>query len=72
MIPHDWALSWPGNFCKRCGIDDPLESDEALIRCDAPNCNEAKESCPRCAGTGCIVNPNLVIPSCVPEDKNGL
>lgn len=23
--PHDWALSWPGNYCKDCGCDDPGE-----------------------------------------------
>ena len=25
MRKHEWALTWPGNFCKRCGCDDPME-----------------------------------------------
>lgn len=24
-MAHDWTLSWPGNMCKRCGADDPIE-----------------------------------------------
>lgn len=23
--PHDWYMDWPGNYCKRCGCDDPAE-----------------------------------------------
>lgn len=30
---HDWANGWPGNYCKRCGMDDGFE---AAICC--PNC----------------------------------
>lgn len=56
---HRWKLSWPGNFCLDCGIDDPFESQEALIDC--PDC---EKGCDKCRGTGCIPNPNLVMPPC--------
>jgi len=23
---HDWALSWPGNYCRACGSDDMMET----------------------------------------------
>lgn len=32
-MEHDWALSWPGNYCKRCGLDDPLEAGLACRDC---------------------------------------
>jgi hypothetical protein len=25
-MKHRWALSWPGNYCKDCGMDEPIES----------------------------------------------
>lgn len=25
-MEHDWKLSWPGNYCLKCGMDDPLEA----------------------------------------------
>lgn len=25
MAEHKWNLSWPGNFCRKCGADDPME-----------------------------------------------
>lgn len=24
-VYHDWYMGFPGNFCKRCGCDDPME-----------------------------------------------
>jgi hypothetical protein len=24
-VEHQWKRSWPGNFCVRCGYDDPFE-----------------------------------------------
>lgn len=67
-LPHKWKLSWPGNFCLRCGIDDPLEAEDALVDCpvnhpEGKNCDH----CVLCMGSGCVLNPNLVISPCIPE-----
>ena len=29
-MSHNWTLSWPGNFCTRCGAEDALENAIAL------------------------------------------
>ena len=55
---HRWKLSWPGNFCLDCGLDDPLEGDDALVNCTC------EAGCDTCSGTGCVINPNLVCPPC--------
>lgn len=59
---HRWKLSWPGNFCLDCGLDDPLEGEDALVDC--PTCGGHSLDCPVCAGTGCVVNPNLKVLPC--------
>lgn len=64
---HRWKLSWPGNFCLDCGLDDPLENtDESLINCPVPHPDNPQDpiDCDQCRGTGCVINPNLVVPPC--------
>lgn len=56
---HRWSLSWPGNHCRDCGMDGPESWDDALIDC--PECSAGCESC---SGTGCIPNPDQVVPPC--------
>lgn len=58
-LMHVWALDWPGNFCLRCGLDDPNEREDALVGC--PDCSHG---CNECNGTGCVPNPNMVVPEC--------
>jgi hypothetical protein len=31
---HNWAMGWPGNFCKTCGMDDYVE-----LACSCPDCH---------------------------------
>jgi len=64
--PHRWKLSWPGNFCLDCGLDDPMEGPDGLVDCPAcgPDWTEVQEDCPQCRGTGCVPNPDLVVPPC--------
>ncbi len=66
MNPHRWKLSWPGNFCLDCGMEDPLESDDVLIDCDCapPEDLTQNNGCLKCLGTGCILRPNIVVSEC--------
>jgi len=63
---HRWKLSWPGNFCLDCGLDDPLEGEDALVDCTCapPSDPRLDNGCQKCGGTGCQPNPNLVVPPC--------
>jgi hypothetical protein len=56
---HRWSLHWPGNHCLNCGLDGPEGAEDALIGC--PDC---PAGCDRRYGTGCVPNPNQVIPPC--------
>lgn len=70
MKKHEWKLAWPGNYCLKCGIDDPIEAavsgvtENGMVQC--PECSEEnRECCVRCEGQGIIINPDLVIPECI-------
>ena len=30
MNKHKWYMGWPGNFCLKCGADDPIELAMAM------------------------------------------
>lgn len=38
--PHTWAMSWPGNYCTLCGLDDPTEAAICYPACYIPCCEE--------------------------------
>lgn len=75
---HQWAMSWPGNFCKVCGLEDPIEY---AVGCDpdyfktCPVClgvEVVARDCKECSGTGCIPDPKHEpkIPPCPgPSEK---
>ena len=56
MAKHKWKMSWPGNYCLKCGASDPTE--EALADgvglIDCPHCDSG---CEACCYTGCAVGP---------------
>lgn len=67
-------MSWPGNYCLDCGLDDPNESEDALIDCpyskfhdwaQSMGYEQLHELCDVCSGTGCVPNPNLVVAPCI-------
>jgi hypothetical protein len=59
---HDWAQHWPGNFCRACGMDDPVEiacgTGEAFADCPEkcrPHLDPTQNNgCQTCSGTGVI------------------
>lgn len=58
-MTHRWKLSWPGNFCIDCGIDDPAEECLALnpdCKCmpgpDGKRTGECTAKIPPCSGHG--------------------
>ena len=69
---HNWTLSWPGNMCKDCGLEDPVEyavgtDPDFFMTC--PVClgvREVAEHCQNCMATGCIPNPARIpeVPPC--------
>lgn len=79
-MKHEWKLSWPGNYCLKCGIDDPIElalagvTNNGVIPCPdckgqggKADCSPAWDECERCGGQGIIINPELVVPPCIPD-----
>jgi len=72
---HRWKLSWPGNLCLDCGIDDPYELDNAFTDClvcggyglgptEMFDGNGHVGECEACCGTGCVYVEALKIPPC--------
>jgi hypothetical protein len=44
---HSWVLGWPGNFCTRCGLDDPVEVSLGCPQCYVPCSPEDEERDPQ-------------------------
>lgn len=64
---HRWKLSWPGNYCLDCGIGDPFECNgDKDVLLDCPDCTGPTDPpCATCAGTGAVVNKDIVVPPCL-------
>lgn len=63
---HRWAQSWPGNYCRDCGFDDPWESAIVCRKCYMP-CSpeeEAKDPIPRF----CSEHAALIAEPCAIEE----
>jgi hypothetical protein len=60
---HRWALSWPGNPCLDCGLDDPFEDPDVLIPCGC------QAGCEKCDGSSCVVDPGLKVEPCTWKGK---
>lgn len=63
--PHDWLRGWPGNFCKRCGMDDPVEAaivcSDCHVPCDEYEADQTMRLCAehdRLVHTPCVVAPS--------------
>lgn len=66
-MSHRWKLSWPGNYCLDCGLDDPTENTDNWIPCPYHKAMETEEEyrrCGHCGGAGLILDPDLTTPEC--------
>lgn len=55
---HKWLREWPGNFCLKCGLEDPFESSNIFFdcnKCDGKGCDD-------CSWTGCRVEAPPIPP----------
>lgn len=65
---HKWKLSWPGNFCLACGMDDPVElavaggDDPYEIVTACPKIHDEVTADCECGGYGMIIDTSKVPP----------